>query len=142
MVFTVAADFKGHLENVTIFEATSSVATASTYLRGHRKFPSGVKTSENSSASQFFAMGVNDKNCQVSLLPSEPVCRLGVSQAKRYDTSSHLRMQPCESVDRNYPSSITTLSSPLPLSSGPRGFQKLRRRNHFETRGGGTPSFS
>ena len=94
VVFTVAADFKGlyYLENVTILKATSSP----TYL--HRNFPSGVKTSKNSSASQFFAMGVNDKNCQVSLLPSEPVCRLGVSQAKRYVTSSHLHVS---SIKRN-----------------------------------------
>ena len=126
LVFTVTADFKGlyYLKNVMIFQATTP---APSNIRGQRKFLPDMDTPKNSSASQFFAMGVNDKNCQVNFLPSAPVCRLGVPQATRCDTDSHLCMQVCERSERSLPSPIATpLSSPLPLSPGPQGLQATR----------------
>ena len=71
-VFSVTADSMGlyYLNNVAILESATPTTTTSADVRGQRKFPEGI---DNLKPSQFFAMGVNDKNCQVKLLPSANV---------------------------------------------------------------------
>ena len=68
-IFSVAADVRGlyYLNNVTISNPIPPVAKAPTNIRGQRNFLPSMVGNEISKASQFFAMGVKDKNCKVSL---------------------------------------------------------------------------
>ena len=120
-VFSVTADSKGlyYLNTVTILESATPTTTTSADVRGQRKFPEGI---DNLKPSQFFAMGVNDKNCQVKLLPSANVCRLEVPQATRCDTDSHLFVQSCERREQRHLSPVT-LSLHLPPMAKPQGLR-------------------
>ena len=107
-IFSVAADVRGlyYLNNVTISNPIPPVAKAPTNIRGQRNFLPSMVGNEISKASQFFAMGVKDKNCKVSLLSSAPACRYVEAQEARCDTEPQFPILTSERGEENHSSPI------------------------------------
>ena len=70
----------------------SPMASTLTNVRGHRNFLPDMGGREISKASQFLAMGVRDKNCQVNFIASSPGCRQSEAQTTRSDSNSQLHV--------------------------------------------------
>ena len=125
-VFSIVADFKGmyYLNNVSISNGTSPMASFSANVGGQRNFPSTME-GELSEAPQFLAMGVGDKNCQVRLLPSTTMYRREEAQATTSNTNSQLHALVAERGEIRNSSPITR--HPLPYLSPTSSFQGSER---------------
>ena len=125
-VFSIVADFKGmyYLNNVSISNGTSPMASFSANVGGQRNFPSTME-GELSEAPQFLAMGVGDKNCQVRLLPSTTMYRREEAQATTSNTNSQLHALVAERGEIRNSSPITR--HPLPYLSPTSSFQGRER---------------